>query len=209
VDPDAPLATLVAQAWAHRPEIQQSQASVAAARDVRKGARCGPIVPTLGAQVFLGGLGGGIAGQRGRFGESEDYQFTLGWRIGPGGLLDPGRLHAAEARQRQAELVNEKLFDEIRREVVTSQARLRSLQDQLSLARHTVQLAQEGYELSIKRKEFAVGVVLEQVQAEQDLTRARLDYIDTIADFNLAQLESRRAVGGLGESAASAAMRHP
>lgn len=211
VNPEAPLATLVAQAWANRPEIKQSSATVAAAQDVRKGARYGPLVPTVGAQVFLGGLGGGIAGEPGRFGESEDYQFTLGWRIGPGGLLDQGRLHAADARQRQAELEKEKLFDEIRRDVVTSQARLRSLSDQLSLARHTVQLARDGFELSIQRKEFAVGVVLEQVQAEQDLTRARIDYLNTVADYNQAQLESRRAVGGMVESAASASasMRNP
>ena len=45
-------------------------------------------------EVFVGGLGGGKDGSSSKFGESEDYQVSLGWRIGPGGLLDRGRIRA-------------------------------------------------------------------------------------------------------------------
>jgi outer membrane protein TolC len=42
-----------------------------------------------------------------------------------------------------------------------------------------------------------VGVVLETLQAEQDLTRARLDYLKTVAEFNGAQYALSRATGRL------------
>jgi outer membrane protein TolC len=42
-----------------------------------------------------------------------------------------------------------------------------------------------------------VGVVLETIQAELDLTRARLDYLKTVAEFNQAQYALRKAVGKL------------
>ena len=196
---NAALETLLAQARAARPEVKQSRAQVAAAYQVRNGAKYGPLIPSLGAQLFAGGLGGGIDGGPGRFGESEDYQFTLGWRLGPGGLFDRGRIRAGEARLRVAQFTDEKLADEITREVVAGHARLRSLSDQLNTAGHAVRAADESLRLTSQRKEFAVGVVLEHVQAEQDLTRARLDYLNVVAEFNRAQFELRRAIGDATE----------
>ena len=51
--------------------------------------------------------------------------------------------------------------------------------------------------LARERKEFAVGVVLENIQAEQDLTRARLDYLRAVAEFDKAQYALLRAAGQL------------
>ena len=195
VSTNAALEVLLTRAFANRAEVRQSRAMVAAAQKAKGGAKYGPLVPSLGAQVFAGGLGGGIDGGPGRFGESEDYQFTLSWRIGPGGLFDRGRIRASEARLRVAQLTDEKLFDEVNREVVETQARLHSLSDQLGTAGHAAQAANETLRLTSQRKEFAVGLVLERIQAEQDFTRARLDYINTVAEFNKAQFELKRAIG--------------
>ena len=51
--------------------------------------------------------------------------------------------------------------------------------------------------LAQQRREFAVGIVLENIQAEQDLTRARLDYLKTVADFDRAQYALLKAIGKL------------
>ena len=48
-----------------------------------------------------------------------------------------------------------------------------------------------------QRKEFAVGMVLETVQAEQDLTRARRDYLKTVAEYDQAQYALCKIVGKL------------
>ena len=192
---NAALDSLVAQALNQRPELKQSHASVAGARHARDGTKYGPLVPGLGAQVFAGGFGGGIDDRSGRFGAAEDYQLTLSWRLGPGGLFDRPRIRASDARLNVARLTDEKLVDEITREVIESQARVHSLSDQLNTTGHAVQTADEALRLATQRKEFAVGVVLERVQAEQDLTRARLDYLNVASAYNTAQFEALRAVG--------------
>ena len=199
------LGALLAQAFSTRPELAQSRFLVGAAREARKGAVYGPLVPSVGAQVFAGGLGGGSSTSSDRFGESEDYQFTLGWRIGPGGLFDRSRIHAADARLKISDLSGQKLEDEVTRQVSESFTRWQSAADQMSIARRAVQAAEEALRLTQQRKEFEVGAVLETIQAEQDLTGVRLDYLNAVAEFNKAQYALSRAIGGVGQAAPSGA----
>ena len=79
-------------------------------------------------------------------------------------------------------------------------ARWQSLADQLDTVRRALAAAEEGLRLAQQRKEFAVGIVLETIQAEQDLTRARLDYLKTVADFDRTQYALSRATGRLGSA---------
>jgi outer membrane protein TolC len=186
---------LVSQALVNRPELKQGAAATEAARIAAKGARVGPLIPSLGAQVFGGGLGGGIGSDAGNFGGSGDYQITLGWRIGPGGLFDKSRIRAAESKAKQAELMEEKMSDIITREVVENYERVILLRGQLAIAKDGVSAAQEALKLARERKEFAVGVVLETLQSEQDVTKAKLDYVNTIMELNKAQYRLKAAVG--------------
>jgi outer membrane protein TolC len=121
----------------------------------------------------------------------------LSWRIGPGGLFDSGRRQTAEARLRLAEIDADRSRDAVTRQVVDGFTRWQSLTDQLITARRALAAADEGLRLARERKEFAVGVVLENIQAEQDLTRARLDYLRAVAEFDKAQYALLRAAGQL------------
>ena len=71
------------------------------------------------------------------------------------------------------------------------------MSDQLATSRRAIAAAEESFKLAQQRKEFGVGVVLETIQAEQELTRARLDYLKAIAEFNKAQYALLRATGRL------------
>jgi outer membrane protein TolC len=51
--------------------------------------------------------------------------------------------------------------------------------------------------LTRERKVYGVGVVLEDIQAQQDLTRARSDYLKAVADYDKAEFELRRVTGGM------------
>ena len=75
--------------------------------------------------------------------------------------------------------------------------RWQSQADQIQTARSALAAAAEGFQLAQQRKEFAVGIVLETIQAETDLTRAQLDYLKAVAGFNQAQYGLQRAIGGL------------
>jgi outer membrane protein TolC len=191
------LGYLVSQALAARPETQQSAALLSAAQRAKNGSIYGPLIPSVGGQAFFGGLGGGQGSDTGSFGESEDYVALLTWRIGPGGLFDLGNIHAQQARLRGAALTADKVIDQVANEVITSQTRVQSLADQIATAKQSLSDAAEALRLGQERKEFGVGVVLETILAEQDLARARNDYLNIVTDYNKAQYGLLRALGRL------------
>ncbi len=191
------LGDLVSQALAARPETQQSAALLRAAQHAKNGSIYGPLIPSVGGQAFFGGLGGGMNRETGHFGESEDYVALLTWRIGPGGLFDFGNIHARQARLRSAAFTADKVIDQVANEVITSQARVQSLADQIATAKQSLSDAAEALRLGQERKEFGVGVVLETILAEQDLARARNDYLNIVTDYNKTQYALLRALGRL------------
>jgi outer membrane protein TolC len=195
VDSNVALKALVADALANRPDLRQNEATLAAARENQKGAIYGPMVPTIGAQIFEGGLGGGTGGNLNNWGAQHDYVLGLSWRLGPGGMFDSGRTRAAEARVKTAALTLEKVQDQIAIQVVEATFRVNSLRDQIAVAKRVVKVSEDGFRLALERKEFSVGIVLETIETEQDLTQAKFDYLKTIADFNKAQYALARAIG--------------
>jgi outer membrane protein TolC len=191
------LGDLVSRALAARPETQQSAALLSAAQHAKDGSIYGPLIPSVGGQAFFGGLGGGMNSETGHFGESEDYVALLTWRIGPGGLFDFGNIHARQARLRGAAFTADKVIDQVANEVITSQTRIQSLADQIVTARQSLSDATEALRLGQERKEFGVGVVLETILAQQELSRVRNDYLNIVTDYNKTQYELLRALGQL------------
>ncbi|HXY39251.1 MAG TPA: TolC family protein, partial [Vicinamibacteria bacterium] len=144
-----PAASLVDEALAARPEVKEAAAGLRTAEETEKGARLGPLVPALGFQAFVGGLGGGREGIASESGSSRDYVATIAWRVGPGGLFDLGRTRLAEARRTEAQWAVERVKDVVGREVVEAQARAQSGEQQLAAARdalraHLASLVGEG-----------------------------------------------------------------
>jgi outer membrane protein TolC len=208
VDAGARLDELLRRALTQRPELAQSEALVAAARARKIGALYGPLIPRLSAQVFGGGFGGGPDGAAGTFGAAGDYAVGLSWRIGPGGLLDFGRVGASRARLAAAQLRRLKLRDRIATEVVTVLSRVQSLSDEIELARRNLTTASEALRLTRQRKQYGVGAVLEDLQAQQALNQARSDYFVTVAELNKAQYALHRAVGEPPNRPVQAAVSH-
>jgi outer membrane protein TolC len=195
VETNAPLDRLVEQALASRPELKQSQAFISATRAGKNGAVYGPLIPSVGAQVFGGGLGGGPDGGPSHFGAAGDYTVGLSWKIGPGGLFDSGRVNASKARLAAAQLNDSKLNDLIISQVVAGLARVQSLGAQIELAKHNLATAGETLRLTRERKQFGVGAVLEDIQAQQDLNQARSDFVTALAEYNKAQYALNKATG--------------
>jgi len=68
--------------------------------------------------------------------------------------------------------------------------------DQLSTAKQNLATASEALRLTRERKQFGVGAVLEDIQSQQELTRARSEYLDAVTEYNKAQYALSQAVGG-------------
>ena len=131
------------------------------------------------------------------FGSSNDYYVRLSWRIGPGGLFDFSRINASQTRLDAAELTALKSSDDIARQVVENYTRARSLSDQIVASRQNLSAASETLRLTRERKQLGVGIVLEDIQAQQELVRARADYLTAIAEFNKAQYSLSKVLGTL------------
>lgn len=190
------LDALIATAHASRPEMAMTAEQLEAAVKGSEAARWAPLVPTLKADYYDGNLGGGTyaTGLR-SLNNTRDYGVALTWRIGPGGLFDPSRPHLADARQRGVLVEQEKLRVEIARQVVEAATLVQSLQEQLTHLRAALEAAGRTLDLARERRAFAVGEVLENVQSEQELSRARLDYLTIVTEHNRAQFLLRRAIG--------------
>jgi len=192
------LGALVSRALATRPELTQADARLAAIREQHNGARTAPLIPTLSASATVGGLGGdtGLRSWSRGFDSSHDYGVGLSWRIGPGGLFDRSRVRSSEARLHRGELELEQTRDAIRRQVVEFHARAQSLSAQLTSLRAALDSATKTAELSRDRRAQAVSGVLEDLIAEEELTRARRDYVTAVASFDQSQHALLRALGG-------------
>jgi outer membrane protein TolC len=189
--PDA----LVRAALENRPELARSAALISAAKQDRRGALYGPLIPTVGGQAFAGDFNGGVGDTNLNGGPRRDYGVGLNWRIGPGGLLDWGRIKASDARLTRAEVTDEKLRDTIAREVVDAHTQVQSLFQQLRDARENVSAAEETLRLTRGRKQLGVGTVLEDIQAQQELLSARSELVTVVTQLNQAQYALMRNVG--------------
>ena len=190
------MAALVARALQTRPELKQTQALLSAARAAKKGAVYGPLIPSVGAQAFGGGLGGGPDGGPSNFGAEGDYLVGLSWRIGPGGLFDAGRVNVSKAQLAAVQFGEAKLKDTIISQVVVSLTRVQSLWTQIALVERNLATATETLRLTRERKQYGVGIILEDIQAQQDLTQARSEFFTALAEYNKAQYALNKAVGG-------------
>ncbi|HEY6926611.1 MAG TPA: TolC family protein [Steroidobacteraceae bacterium] len=186
---------LIRAALQNRPEVARSNALITAAEDSRRGAIYGPLLPTVGGQAFAGQLTGGPGDTGNDGGTRRDYAVGLSWKIGPGGLFDFGRIRASGAKLTAAELSDEKLRDRIGREVVDGYTRVQSLFEQLRVARLNLNSAEETLRLTRQRKQMGVGVVLEDIQAQQELQKVRTDLVTIVTELNQQQYALLHSVG--------------
>jgi outer membrane protein TolC len=131
---------------------------------------------------------GGIASQ-------QDYVVGLGWKVGPGGLLDGTRRKVAATKRESAALQISRARAAVGRDVAESFARSKSAREQIQLSDEAVAAAEEMSRLAEERQASQVGVVLEFVTAREELTRARLGRMRAVVDFNRAQQDLKYAVG--------------
>jgi len=194
-----PISALVARAQTNRPEVKTLNALSAGLENDETRVRRGPWFPSLQAGYSAGGLGGGRGGSTGHFGEQQDYFVGLGWKIGPGGLLDGTRMKIASTRRETAALQTSRTKAAVGRDVVESFMRSQSSEQQIRLSDEAVSAAVEMSKLAAERQASQVGVVLEFVLAREDLTRARLSRLKAVVDFNRAQQDLKYAVGDISE----------
>ena len=119
-------------------------------------------------------------------------------------LFDGGASRArAEQEQKNIE-ISENSFDnqrnQIRLEVERGYYNMQANRKNISTARKAVELAEERLRLARLRLREGVGIKIDEISAQSELTRARNNLVRAIVDYNRALSSLQRAVTNLPDS---------
>ncbi len=177
------------RAYASRSDYLAAVQQVRAAEHYRKGASA-EYFPTIDMTADYGDLGVNFGNSHGTF--------SVGGRLNIP-IFQGGKVHAdvlqadATLRQNRAQLEN--LRGQIEYEVRTALLDIAAADEQVEVARSSVDLAEQT--LTQARDRFSAGVTdnLEVVQAQQSVASAHESYISSLYAHNLAKIELVRAMG--------------
>src|SRR3984893_4737907 len=177
------------RAYASRSDYLAAAQQVRAAEYYRKGATA-EYFPTIDMTADYGDIGV-------NFGNSHG-SFTVAGRLNIP-IFQGGKVHAdvlqSEATLRQARAQLDNLRGQIEYEVRTALLDIESADQQVQVARSSVDLAEQT--LTQARDRFSAGVTdnLEVVEAQQTVASAHESYISSLYAHNLAKIELVRAMG--------------
>jgi outer membrane protein TolC len=179
----------VQRAYASRSDYMAAAQQVRAAEHYRKGATA-EYFPSIDAVADYGDLGVNFGNSHGTF--------TVAGRLNIP-IFQGGKVHAdvlqSEATLRQARAQLDNLRGQIEYEVRTALLDIEAADQQVQVARSSVELAEQT--LTQARDRFSAGVTdnLEVVQAQQTVAGAHESYISSLYAHNLAKIELVRAMG--------------
>jgi len=183
----------VARAGQQRADLKAAQAQVEAAAKSLAAARAERL-PSASVSGYYEAIGVNPSQSHGAFSVTG----TLNIPIWQGGKSEADIAQAqAVLAQRQAEL--EDTRGQIEASVRSAYLDLEAASGQVEVARTNLQVAQETLDMTRARMEAGVINTVEVVQAQQTLSSAQLDLINSVFAHNLAKLSLARAVGHAGE----------
>src|SRR3984893_14211446 len=176
------------QAFDRRADLKAAESQIrAAARDER--------LPSLSVSGDYGAIGTNPSHSHGTFTAAA----TLHLPIWQGGRTE-GDIKQAEATlaQRRAEL--DDLKSQVESDVRNAYLDLRAASSQVEVARKNLEVSRETLDLT--RQSFDAGVTdnVEVIQAQEFLTSAELDVINSVFAHNVAKLSLARSIAGAADS---------
>jgi outer membrane protein TolC len=191
VPPTAALEGLYRSALANHPSLKEQAMLVLAAETARSGAILEPFLPRITAEANNGWLGPNLQTMN-NFG---DYTVGLQWEIEGLGLGNLGRERVARARLRQAELRAEDVRQRLLASVAESMQEVGLLRSLTETAARQAAAAEEGFRLAENRYKSGTGLFLDVLDAQAQLTRARVNRLVVVIEFNKAQFRLFTRIG--------------
>jgi outer membrane protein TolC len=193
----APAITLndaILQAFGQRADHQAAEAQLRAAERTLSAAR-DERLPALSVSGDYGAIGENPSHSHGTFTAAVILKFPI-WL---GGRTE-GDIKQAEASlaQRQAEI--EDLKSQVESDVRNAYLDLRAATNQVEVARKNVQVTRETLDLTRQRFEAGVTDNVEVVQAQESLSSAELDVINSVFAHNVAKLSLARSIASAADS---------
>lgn len=195
VDTHNPLGDLIAQAIAARPEVARQESRLAETSTRIDQEHWRPLLPNVYAGMSGGGFGGSSRSDISDFSDKTDFDIAAVWELDNFGFGNAARRRLQDSRHRQAHLASEQVRDSIASQVAQAHARVQSRQRQIAAVASEIEAADRALALNF---DGIRGAVLRPIEAQQAISAfadARLQQLDTVMSYNVAQLELLRAIG--------------
>jgi outer membrane protein TolC len=192
--PQLDLDTAIHQALDRRSDIKAAEAQVRAAEHALSAAR-DERLPSLSVNGNYGSIGTNPAQAAATFSAAA----TLSIPIWQGGRTE-GDIHQAQAslEQRRAEL--EDLKGQVESDVRNAYLDVQAATNQVKVAQRNLQVNKETLDLTRQRFDAGVTDSVEVVQAQESLTSAELDEINSVFAHNVAKLSLARSIAGAADN---------
>ena len=192
--PDLSFDDALKQAFEHRADIKAAEAQIRAAEHALAAAR-DERLPSLSVNGNYGVLGTNPAQAHMTFQAAA----TLNIPIWQGGRTE-GDIKQAKASlaQRRAELEDPK--SQVESDVRNAFLDLRAATSQVEVAQRNLQVTRETLDLTRQRFDAGVTDNVEVVQAQESLTSAELDVINSVFAHNVAKLSLARSIASASDS---------
>ena len=181
---------LLSTAIDNRPELKQYEELRLAAKAAIVTA-ASPLQP----KVSLAGTVYGIGADGGRLDPLYSLNFGIKWALGGLGTTDLANIQKARWDARSAAIQAKQTFLDIFEQVRTSYNNSLSSEKRVELASIQIKAAEEELRIARKRMDSGVGLNIDVLNAQRDLTQASINKARAILDFNVAQAQLIRDIG--------------
>ena len=182
------------QAFDQRADLKAADAQVRAAERAHSAARA-ERYPSLGVTADFGGIGTNPAQIETTYTATASLKIPL-WQ---GGRTE-GDIQQSDAALAQRRAEYEDLKGQIESDVRSAFLDLQAAASQVEVAQRNVQVNKEELELTHQKVEAGVIDNVQFVQAQESVTNAEFDYINSIFAHNIAKLNLARAMGHAAEA---------
>lgn len=192
------LAELIAMASLRRPELGASREQIAIALLNLRGSRILPFSPTTLVGFSAGTLGGGSNLQPVRFGNFKgrnDFDVVAYWTLQNLGVGNRAQVQMARSRLRQSDLRQLEVLNAVRLEVANSYVRAQTRFAQIGTAERAVRSGILAFDEDMRGIKNNVARPIELLDSMRLLGRSRFEYLEAIAEYNMAQFELYVALG--------------
>ena len=199
-----PMAELIATALLHRPELAAQNAAIRAALMNLDGAKILPFSPTTLVGFSAGGYAGGsnlvrpiFSGMGGR----TDLDAIMYWTIQNLGVGNVALIRLARAQLKVTEYQQVEILNRVRADVAEAYAQTHARYAQIGTYEDAVRSGYLAYHEDLDRT-FLMGgdrprdvLPIELLNSFDLLANARIEYVDSIVDYNRAQFAMYVALG--------------
>lgn len=203
---DLPIERLLGLAVRYRPDLQSARTLLASVDADRGSAIWGGLGPQLQSAYTVGEFGTEIHGR-----DFHPRELQRGYATGSFalGLSTFGQVKIADANLRSAALDVERQLDVVRAQVVTAQQASQTYAALVPIAREQIDSAGEALRLAESNLKAGTMLLLDVLQAEDEVNAARLRYANAVVRYNQAQANLLAAVGLLNGRTVSGPSTQP